>query len=69
MIFSIRFDNYKVVGHEIIFLLAKVQNFWPSELKAPKKRSNNAVVFTRLAYVDVKTLGSGIGLPHSMYLL
>ena len=37
--------------------MAKVQNFWPSELKAPKKRSNNVAVFTRLACIDVRTWG------------
>ena len=67
MIFPILLDNLKVVGYEVIFLLAKYQNFLPSELKTPKNRSNSAAVFTRLAYVDVRTLGSGIGMLYSMY--
>ena len=33
--------------------MAIYQNFEPSESKTPKKRSNSAVVFTRLACVDV----------------
>ena len=41
--------------------LAKDQNLYPSELKIPKKRSHSAVVFSRLVYVDVSTLGLGIG--------
>ena len=42
--------------------LAKDHNLYPSELKIPKKkRSNSAVVFSRLVYVDVRTLGLGIG--------
>ena len=44
--FSILFDNYKVVGYEVTFLFEKYQNFGPSELNIPKKRSNSAAVFT-----------------------
>jgi len=68
MFFPTLFDNYKVVGYEVIFLLAKYQNFSPSELKTPKKRSNSAAVFTRLAYHDVRTLGFGLGSLNSMFL-
>ena len=68
MIFPTLFYNYKVVGYEVTFLLTKYQNFCPSELKILKKRSNSAAVFTRLAYVDVRTLGSGVGLLYSMSL-
>ena len=68
MIFSILLNNYKVLGYEIIFLVLKNQNFCPSELKTPKKRSNSAAVFTRLAYHDVRTLGSGVGSLNSMFL-
>ena len=57
MIFSILFDNYKVVGYEVTFLLEKYQNFGPSELNISKKRSNSAAVFTRLAYLDVSMSG------------
>ena len=56
------------MGSEVIFLVEKYENFTPSELKNPKKRSNSAAVFTRLAYVDVRTLGSGVGLLYSMSL-
>ena len=55
------------MGSEVIFLVEKYENFTPSELKNPKKRSNSDAVFTRLAYVDVRTLGSGIGMLYSMY--
>ena len=48
--------------------MAKDQNFGPSELKIPKKISNSTAVFSRLAYVDVRTLGSGVGLLYSTYL-
>ena len=48
--------------------MAKDQNFGPSELKIPKKISNSAVVFSRLAYVDVRTLGSGVGLLYSVFI-
>ena len=48
--------------------MAKDQNFGPSELKIPKKISNSAVVFSRLAYVDVRMLGSSVGLLYSMSL-
>ena len=48
--------------------MAKYQNFCPSELKILKKRCNSDAVFTRLAYVDVRTLGSGVGLLYSMSL-
>ena len=61
MIFPTLFDNYKVVGYEVIFLVEKYQNFSPSELKTSKKRNKCAVVFSRLVYVDVSTLGLGIG--------
>ena len=60
MIFSILFDNYKVVGYEVTFLLERYQNFCPSELNIPKKRSNSAAVFTGLAYLDVRSLGAGV---------
>ena len=68
MIFPTLFDNYKVVGYEVIFLVAKYQNFSPSESKTPKKRSNSATVFTRLACVDVRTWGLGVGLLYLMFL-
>ena len=68
MIFPILLDNLKVVGYEVIFLLAKYQNFLPSELKTPKKRSHSAAVFTRLVCLDVRTLGSGVGSLYSMFL-
>jgi len=68
MIFPILLDNLKVVGYEVIFLLAKYQNFLPSELKTPKRRSNSSAVSTRLAYVDVRTLCLGVGLLYSMSL-
>ena len=57
MILPTLFDNYKVVGYEVIFLVAKYKNFSPSESKTPKKRSNSAAVFTRLAYLDVSMSG------------
>ena len=47
MILSTLFDNYKVVVYEVIFLVAKYQNFSPSESKTPIKRINSAAVFTR----------------------
>ena len=68
MIFPTLFDNYKVVGYEVKFLVAKFQNFLPLKLKAPKKRNNNAAVFTRLACVDVRTWGLGVGFLYSMFL-
>ena len=68
MIFSILFDNYKVVGYEFIFLVEKYQNFSPSESKTPKKRSNSAAIFTRLACVDVRMWGLGVGLLYMMFL-
>ena len=61
MIFPTLFDNYKVVGYEVIFRVEKFQKFSPSELKASKKRSNSAAIFTRVAYHDVRTLGLGVG--------
>ena len=33
MIFPTLFDNYKVLGYEVIFLVAKHQNLGPAELK------------------------------------
>ena len=48
--------------------MAKDQNFGPSELKIPKKISNSAAVFSRLAYVDVRTFDSGVELLYSMSL-
>ena len=68
MFFPTLFDNYKVVGYEVIFLVEKYQNFSPSESKTPKKRSNSAAIFTRLACVDVRTWGSVVGLLYLMYL-
>ena len=68
MFFPTLFDNYKVLGYEVIFLVAKHQNLGPSELKILKRRSNSAAVFTRLAYLGVRTLGSGVGLLYSMFL-
>ena len=67
MSFPTLFDNYKVVGYEVIFPLVKYQNFSPSESKTPKKRSNSAGVFTRLACVDVRTWGLGVGLLYLMF--
>ena len=52
MIFPTLFDNYKVVGYEVIFLVKNYQNFFTIGIKYSKK-SNSAVVFTRLACVDV----------------
>ena len=68
MILPTLFDNYKVVGYEVIFLVTKYQNFSPSESKTPIKRSNSAAVFTRLTCVDVRTWGSVIELLYLMYL-
>ena len=68
MIFPTLFDNYEVVGYEVIFLVAKYQNFSPSQSKTPKKRSNSVTVFTRLVCLDVRTLGSGVGSLYSMFL-
>ena len=68
MIFPTLFDNYKVVGYEVIFRVAKFQNFSPSELNTSKKRSNSAAIFTRVAYHDVRTLGLGVGSLYSMFL-
>ena len=48
MIFPTLFDNYKVVGYEVIFRVAKFQKISPSELKTSKKRSNSAAIFTRV---------------------
>ena len=68
MIFPTLFDNYKVVGYEVIFSVAKLQKNSPSELKTSKKRSNSAAIFTRVAYHDVRTLGLGVGSLYSMFL-
>ena len=68
LLFPTLFDNYKVVGYEVIFPVPKYQNFSPSESKTPKKRSNSAAVFTRLACVDVRTWGLGVGLLYLMFL-
>jgi len=66
--FPLLCDNYKVVVYEIIFHVAEYQNFLRTELKVPKHRSNSTAVFTRLAFVDARTLGSGVGLLYSMSL-
>ena len=68
MIFPTLFDNYKVVGYEVIFLVEKYQNFSLSKSKTPKKRSNSAAIFTRLACVDVRMWGLGVGSLYSMFL-
>ena len=68
MNFPLLFDNYKVLGYEVIIIVAKYQSFCPSKLKIPKKRSNSAAAFTRLAYVEMRTLGSGVGLLYSIFL-
>ena len=68
MIFPTLFDNYKVVGYEVIFRVAKFQNFSPSELNTSKKRSNSAAIFTRVAYHDMRMLGLGVGSLYSMFL-
>ena len=68
LIFPTLFDNYKVVGYEVIFRVEKFQNLSPSELKSSKKRSNSAAIFTRIAYHDVRTLGLGVGSLYSMIL-
>jgi len=68
MSFPILFDNYKVLGYEVIIIVAKYQSFCPSKLKIPKTRSNSAAAFTRLAYVEMRTLGSGVGLLYSTFL-
>ena len=67
MIFPTLFDNYKVVGYEVIFLVKNYQNFFTIGIKDSKK-SNSAAVFTRLTCVDVRTWGSVIGLLYLMYL-
>jgi len=46
MIFPTLFDNYKVVGYEVIFLVAKYQNFSPSELKTSKKKEITVLLFS-----------------------
>ena len=48
--------------------MKKNQNFHPQELNILKRRSNSAAIFTILAYLDVRTLGSGVGLLYSMSL-
>ena len=48
--------------------MAKDENFCPLELKIPKMRSNSAPIFSKLEYVGVRTLGSGVGLLYSMFL-
>jgi hypothetical protein len=48
--------------------MVKDEILFPSELKYPKKRSNSAAVLTSFAYVDVRTLGSGVGSLYSMFL-
>ena len=68
MIFPLLFDNYKVLGYEVIIIVAKYQSFCPSKLKIPKTRSNSAAAFTRLAYVEMRMLGSGVGLLYSIFL-
>ena len=68
MSFPILFDNYKVLGYEVIIIVAKYQSFYPSKLKIPKKRSNSAAAFTRLACVEMRMLGSGVGLLYSIFL-
>ena len=68
LLFPTLFDNYKFVGYEVSFPVAKYQNFLPSESKTPKKRSNSAAVFTRLACVDVRTWGLGVGLLYLIFL-
>ena len=68
LIFATLLDNYKVVGYEVIFRVAKFQKISLSEFKTSKKRSNSAAIFTRVAYHDVRTLGLGIGSLYSMFL-
>ena len=48
--------------------MEKYQNFFLSKVNSPKRRSNSAAIFTRLACLDVRTLGSGVGLLYSMSL-
>ena len=48
--------------------MEKDENFCPLELKIPKKISNSAAVFSRLACVDVRTWGLGVGLLYLMFL-
>ena len=67
MIFPTLFDNYKVVGYEVIFLVKNYQNFFTIGIKDSKK-SNSVAVFTRLTCVDVRTWGSVIELLYLMYL-
>ena len=68
MIFAILLNNYKVVDYEVKFLVEKYQNFFPSKVNSPKRRSNSAAIFTRLACLDVRMLGLGVGLLYSMFL-
>ena len=68
MIFSILFNNQKVVEYEVNFIVEKFQNFFPSKVNSPKRRSNSAAIFTRLGCLDVRTLGLGLGLLYSMFL-
>jgi len=48
MIFPLPLDNKKVVGYEIIFHLAKYENFLPSGFKHTKRIICSAAVMSRL---------------------
>ena len=50
MIFSILFDNYKVVYYEVIFIVTKYHNCFPSGFMDTKRISCSATVMTRLEY-------------------
>ena len=51
---------------KVKFLVPKVENFSPSEVKGIKRTRNSAAVMSRFLCVLVRTMGSGIG---TLYLL
>ena len=69
MIFPLLLDNYKVVGSEIIFHVEKDKIFCLSRFKDTKRISCSAAVMSSLECFCVRTFGSGVGLPYSIYLL
>ena len=48
LIFPPLFDNYKVVGPEILFHEKKYKNLFPSGFKYTKRISGSAAVLSRL---------------------
>ena len=62
-------DNSKVVGTEFLFHVEKYQNLFPSGFKYTKRIICSAAVMSSLECCCVRTLGSDVGLPYSMYLL